>query len=222
MTDFYHESQTLPAEQALRELHRVVPEAVILGGWAVFLYAQGQKSTDVDIAVDYAQLGRLKSEYGAAVTKTTHLSKYFLELNKVEVDILVMKLSDTGVRIEDCIEPVRSLAGFRVVSPEGLLALKMCAWIDRRPTPKGQKDEADVIAVLMSIEINWDRYAEIVSKATRHYARDLPGAINRLLENAGTRQSWRYTKRHGQFPIRSPKEWGDMKKGLLKNVPRGA
>lgn len=219
MRDFYHESQTQPAEEALRTLHEIVPDAVILGDWAVFLYSQGQKSTDVDIAVDYAQLGRLKSEFGTALTKTTHLSKYVLELNKVGVDVLVMRLSDSGVPIEDCLEPIHSLAGFRVVSPEGLLALKLCAWMDRKATPKGEKDEADVIALLMSMDMDWTRYGEIAAKATRRYADGLPGAIHRLLGDAEIRQSWRYVKTHGSFPVKSPKGWSTVKKALLKKLP---
>ena len=219
MRDFYHESQTRAAENTLRELHKVVPTAIVLGGWAVFLYAQGQKSTDVDIAVDYSQLGRLKSEYGSAITKTNHLSKYVMELNKVGVDILVMNLSDSGVPIQDCVEPIRSFAGFQVVSPEGLLALKLCAWIDRMATPKGEKDESDVISLLMTIDMDWKRYAEIAAKASRKYALQLPGATRRLLNQAELRRSWRYTKTYGDFPVQNPASWSRVKKAIIAKLP---
>ena len=56
-------------------------------------------------------------------------------------------------------------------------------------------------------------------RATRRYADGLPGAIHRLLGDAEIRQSWRYVKTHGSFPITSPKEWSSVKKALLKKLP---
>src|SRR3989304_5248194 len=89
VNDFYRDAQVRGAGAGLTRLQRVVPDAVILGGWAVYLYARGQRSTDVDIAVDFGGLGQLQREFGPALTRNSNLRKYELIIDRVEVDIFV-------------------------------------------------------------------------------------------------------------------------------------
>ena len=72
MSDFYRDAQVRGAQAVLARLQNVVPDAVILGGWAIYLYARGQRSTDVDICVDFGGLGQLQREFGPALTRNNN------------------------------------------------------------------------------------------------------------------------------------------------------
>ena len=221
MTDFYRDDQTKAAQSVLARLQKIVPEAVILGGWAVFLYTHGQRSTDVDIAVDFPSFGRLQQDFGSLITKNNNLRKYELILDRVEIDILVVHFSNAGIPIEALIEPTRSLSGFRVMSPEGLLAMKLCAWIDRTGRPKGDKDEADVLSLLSVIPMDWGHYREILTKAEAKYRKLLPGVIARVVSSAEVRQNWRFMKVNGKAVVTNREQWKKLKSDLVVKVPKG-
>ena len=184
MNDFYRDAQVRGAQAVLARLQKVVPDAIILGGWAVYLYARGQRSTDVDIFVDFGGLGQLQREFGPTLTRNTNPRKYELIIDRVEVDVFVEHLSNSGVAIEELVEPSRMMMGFRVINPEGLLVLKLCAWIDRQGRTKGDKDEADVLSLLAVTPIDWTRYRAISAKAHGKYLDLLPGAVARLVSSA--------------------------------------
>ncbi len=221
MNDFYRDAQVRGAEAVLARLQRVVPDAVILGGWAVYLYARGQRSTDVDIAVDFGGLGRLQQEFGPALTRNSNLRRYELIIERVEVDIFVEHLSNSGVAIEELIEPSRTMMGFRVINPEGLLILKLCAWIDRQGRTKGDKDEADVLSLLSATPIDWTRYRAIIAKAHGKYLTLLPGAIARLVSSAEVRRTWQFVKVNGEATVASAPQWKRLKEEIAAKVPRG-
>lgn len=221
MNDFYRDAQVRGAEAVLARLQRVVPDAVILGGWAVYLYARGQRSTDVDIAVDFGGLGRLQQEFGPALTRNNNLRKYELIIERVEVDIFVEHLSNSGVAIEELVEPSRTMMGFRVINPEGLLILKLCAWIDRQGRTKGDKDEADVLSLLAVTPIDWTRYRALLAKAHGNYLAFLPGAIARLVSSAEVRRTWQFIAVNGEATVTSVAQWKRLKDELAGKVPRG-
>lgn len=221
MSDFYRDAQVRGAEAVLARLQRVVPDAVILGGWAIYLYARGQRSTDVDIFVDFGGLGRLQREFGSAVTRNNNLRKYELIIDRVDVDIFVEHLSNSGVAIEELVEPSRPMMGFRVINPEGLLVLKLCAWIDRQGRTKGDKDESDVLSLLAVTPIDWTRYRAIITKAHGKYLALLPGAVARLVSSAEVRRTWQFIKVNGEATVTSAPQWKRLKEEIAANVPRG-
>ncbi|MHB8696171.1 MAG: hypothetical protein ACYDHH_33585 [Solirubrobacteraceae bacterium] len=183
MNDFYRDAQVRGAQAVLARLQRVVPDAVILGGWAVYLYARGQRSTDVDIFVEH--------------------------------------VSNSGVAIEELVEPSRMMMGFRVINPEGLLVLKLCAWIDRQGRTKGDKDEADVLSLLAVTPIDWTRYRAIIAKAHGTYLALLPGAVARLVSSAEVRRTWQFIKVNGEATVTSTPQWKRLKAEIAAKVPRG-
>lgn len=221
MSEFYRDDQVRAAQSVLARLQRVAPDAVILGGWAVYLYAHGQRSHDVDIAVDFDSFSHLQREFGALITKNNNLRKYELVIDGAEVDILVVHFSNAGIPIEHLLEPTQRIGGFRVMSPEGLLAMKMCAWIDRVNRPKGDKDEADVLSLLSSVDLDWDRYRSVIAKADQPYRGRLPGAIARLISSAEVRQTWRYVKVDGRATVSNAAQWKILKTEVATAVPRG-
>lgn len=221
MTEFFRDDQVRAAQSMLARLQQVAPDAVVLGGWAVYLYARGQRSTDVDIAVDFDSFSRLQHEFGDLISKNSNLRKYELKVGDVEVDILVIHFSNAGIPIEHLLEPTQRIRGFRVMSPEGLLAMKMCAWLDRAGRPKGDKDEADVLSLLSAISFDWDRYRADIAKARGRYRQLLPGSIARLVASAELRATWRYIKVHGKSSVTSPAQWKAFRQRLATAVPRG-
>ena len=221
MSEFYRDAQVRGAQAVLARLQQVVPDAIVLGGWAVYLYARGQRSTDVDIFVDFGGLGRLQQEFGPALTKNNNFRKYELIIDRVEVDVFVEHLSNSGVAIEKLVEPARAMMGFRVINPEGLLVLKLCAWIDRQGRTKGDKDEADVLSLLAATPLDWARYREILPKAQGRYLELLPGAIARLVSSAEVRRTWQFIKVNGEATVTSAPQWKRLKEEISAKVPRG-
>ena len=221
MSEFYRDAQVRGAQAVLARLQSVVPDAVILGGWAVYLYARGQRSTDVDIYVDLGGLGQLQREFGPALTKNNNLRQYELIIDRVEVDVFVEHLSNSGVAIEELVEPSKLMMRFRVINPEGLLVLKLCAWIDRQGRTKGDKDEADVLSLLAATPMDWTRYRAIIAKAHGTYLALLPGAIARLVSSAEVRRTWQFIKVNGEATVRSAPQWKRLKEELAASVPRG-
>lgn len=221
MNDFYRDAQVRGAETVLARLQRSVPDAIILGGWAVYLYARGQRSTDVDIFVDFGGLGQLQREFGPALTRNNNLRKHELIIDRVEVDIFVEHVSNSGVAIEELVEPSRTMMGFRVINPEGLLVLKLCAWIDRQGRTKGDKDESDVLSLLAATPIDWTRYREMIAKAHGKYLELLPGAVARLVSSAEVRRTWQFIKVNGDATVTSAPQWKRLKEEIAAKVPRG-
>lgn len=208
MTQFYADAITRESEDLLRRLRTIAPDAVVLGGWATFLLAGGQRSRDVDVAVTPSELTALQREFGAGLTKNMNLRKYEVTQNGIDLDILVSFFSNPGIPIEEVMDRTRVIEGFHVVSPEGLLLLKLCAWIDRQGRPKGDKDEVDVITLLRTIEMDWDAYRRYTGLAEPSYRRQLEGAIGRLIVAASIRRNWRaLLDEHGRPAVTSEHAW---------------
>ncbi|MGC8558932.1 MAG: hypothetical protein ACP5NC_08115 [Nitrososphaeria archaeon] len=119
----------------------------LIGGWAVHLYAKLLKSRDINVVVDYEGLEKISMLFG--LIKNERLKKYEAKLGRVDVDIYVPYYSKLPIPPEDLLEKFRaSLAGFRTVKPEALLALKLGAFADRKDSVKGYKDAVDVLGLL--------------------------------------------------------------------------
>ena len=52
MTEFYHDLITEESFKILQEFGKKF-KFILIGGWAVFLYAKSLKSKDIDIVIDY-------------------------------------------------------------------------------------------------------------------------------------------------------------------------
>ena len=73
MAEFYHELITEKSFKTLQELRKKF-KFILIGGWAVFLYTKSLKSKDIDMVIDYDELGRIKKAY--ALSKNDRLKKY--------------------------------------------------------------------------------------------------------------------------------------------------
>ncbi len=121
---------------------------VLLGGWAAWLLTKRAKSHDIDILVDFSELGRLRSDYPAL--KANHrLKKYEIPADGFDIDIYVPHYSTTLALPPEYVQQrTLPVEGFRVPTPPVLLALKLGAWRERRNSDKGQKDLEDIRGLL--------------------------------------------------------------------------
>ncbi|MEK9180214.1 MAG: hypothetical protein AAB897_02270 [Patescibacteria group bacterium] len=160
---FYHDSTTDKSFRFLSELKKRY-RFVLIGGWAVFLYTHSLKSKDIDIVLDYDELGRLREEFIA--NKNDRLKKYEIKTGEFDVDIYVAHYSDLGLPAEKIREAAVARDGFLAPPLEMLLLLKLYAWRDRRGTVKGRKDELDILSLAFLPEFDWRRYKAMVKEFT--------------------------------------------------------
>lgn len=157
---YYHDLITQKSFELLKDLKRRY-DFILIGGWAVFLWTKNLKSKDIDIAVDLPQLEKLKADYD--LTKNERLKKYEIKLQEIDVDIYVSYYSNPGLPAEDLPKYATLLEGFLVLKPEALLILKQKAFLERRGTPKGEKDKLDILSLAMLPNFDPLKYQAILS-----------------------------------------------------------
>ncbi len=161
MEEFYHDSVTDKSFQFLREMNKKY-RFVLIGGWAVFLYTRALKSKDIDIVLDYAELGMFRKDF--TVSKNDRLRKYEIKTGEFDVDVYVSHYSDLGMPVEYVVESAIRREGFSVPSLEILFMLKLHAWQERQGSIKGRKDEIDILAIAFLEEFDWPEYLKKIGK----------------------------------------------------------
>lgn len=158
---YYHNLVTQKSWEELQMLNKLV-DFVLIGGWAAYLYTKTLKSKDIDIIIEFDQIGKLEKHY--YLIKNDRLKKYEAIINQVEIDIYLPHYSQIGIPVEDLLKHKQNLEGFTVLEADYLLALKMYTISQRGRTPKGRKDFIDIISLLNSRIINWKNFYEIIQK----------------------------------------------------------
>lgn len=146
MADFYNDLVTAKSWQTLQNLKRQI-NFVLIGGWAVWLYTHSLKSKDIDIIVDYDQLGKLRTLY--PLIKNERLAKYEARNEEVQIDIYLPHYSQIGIPTEEIVEETQTIDTFLVPKIETLLTLKLYVYNQRKLSPKGQKDRLDILSLLL-------------------------------------------------------------------------
>lgn len=147
--EFFHKAVVERSWAALLEL-RGRCDFVLIGGWAVWLYARGPRSRDIDIVVDYSELARLRCDF--RLLKDGKLRKYGIRADGFDINIYVPHWSVMlALPPEFVLARAQAREGFRVPDPETLLGLELGAWSERRGSLKGSKDEADIRALLLLV-----------------------------------------------------------------------
>lgn len=77
---------------------------VLIGGWAVFLYAAALKSKDIDVIVAFEELARMREQFN--LSKNERLQKYEIQGEGFDVDIYVPHWSFLGLPPDFVLEPV--------------------------------------------------------------------------------------------------------------------
>jgi len=158
---YWHDLITEKSFKILKEFRKEY-QFILIGGWAVFFYTKSLKSKDVDIIVDFEELGKLKKEFD--VFKNDRLRKYEIKKEGIDIDIYVPFYSNPGLPAEEIKNYLVSREGFRLPVPEVLLILKQKAHQERKESPKGEKDKIDILALLNLVPLDWNLYKKILQK----------------------------------------------------------
>lgn len=159
--EFWHESTTQESYKKLQEMSKEL-DLTVIGGWGVWLWTKQHKSKDIDIIVDFGELGRIKEKY--TLEKNEHLRKYEIKMPDFDVDIYVPFYSRLELPVEDMIKERVKIEGINTISCEALLILKQGAEINRRGTIKGQKDIIDILTILIYAPVNFKKYFNLLEK----------------------------------------------------------
>jgi len=145
---YYHDLITQKSWQLLLSLKKKY-DFVLIGGWAVYLYARTLKSKDIDLILDYPALEKLKEEF--PVAKNDRLKKYETKTEETDIDIYLPYYSELGLPADEVIKLTTMLENFKVPDVEILALLKAKALLERKNSVKGRKDLIDLVS-LFSLE----------------------------------------------------------------------
>jgi len=160
MAEYYHNLVTDKSFQILQDFKRRY-DFILIGGWAVYLFAKNLKSKDIDCIVDHSALQKIRVAH--TLVKNERLKKYEIHIEEIDIDIYVRHYSDLGIPIEAIEEHTVQREGFVLPRPEILLLLKQKAYADRQGTPKGEKDRIDIVSLLTRVpDFDWGFYKKII------------------------------------------------------------
>lgn len=202
--DFWHNfitEKSFQTLQALRKNHSFV----LIGGWAIFLYTKQLKSKDVDIVVGAETLGQLKQNFD--VIKNERLKKYEIKMEGFDVDIYVPFWSELGLPLDYVLETATSIEGFNVPAKEILLCLKIFTYGQRKGGLKGKKDKIDVVSLLYFNNVNFKKFADIL---TKFGLENLFTELKEILNSGVEMRELNLNK----------KQYADLKKRILKSLPQ--
>ena len=157
--DYWHDILTERSWEILQGIKKDF-RFILIGGWAVYLWAKTHKSKDIDIIVDFDTLSELKKKYD--LRKNANLRKYEIRKEEIDIDVYVPHYSRLIIPIEEI--EAEDIEGFSVAKPEYLLILKQGAEIERRESGKGEKDRIDILSLLFNYSINFQVYYNILEK----------------------------------------------------------
>ncbi len=158
---FYHDLITQKSWKELKKLSKTT-KFVLIGGWAVYLYAKTLKSKDIDILIEYSEIAKLKKNYD--FIKNERLKKYEARRGEIQIDVYLPHYSELGIAVEDLMNQKTSIEGFDVLKKEYLIALKLFTLKARGRTVKGQKDFLDLLSLFITVEVNRNILNNIISK----------------------------------------------------------
>ena len=200
---YWNELVTQRSWEKLQEMKRKKLHFVLIGGWAIWLYARSHKSKDIDIIVDFEELNKLKQMFN--LKKNDRLKKYEFYLDEIDVDVYVQHFSRLSLPTEEAAKKTKEIEGFTVVSQETLLILKQGAEKARGKSEKGLKDRLDIMELLLKTEVDFSEYNKMLQK------HGLQEFKQRLVE---TVQSFK----EGKYLNLNPRELKKSKQQLLKRI----
>lgn len=158
--DYYNELTTQKSWQILTQLRKDF-SFILIGDWAVFLYAQSLKSKDIDLVLEFTELEKMRQKF--AVTKNERLKKYEARAEEAEIDLYLPFYSNPGLPAEEIKKWTQNLEGFLIPQKEVLLILKLKAYSERKGTVKGRKDLIDIVSLLNLPDFDWLFFQKIIS-----------------------------------------------------------
>ena len=144
---------------------------ILMGGWAIYLYSQLQKSRDIDIIVSYESFSVISNDY--PIKKNMALKEYEIKFRDFDVDIYLPHFSRLSVPPSDILDLYSTVVdNIKVPTIETLLTLKLGAYSDRLNSIRGDKDSLDIVGLLSRVDINMGELKKIFRKYNLHHFHD--------------------------------------------------
>jgi len=161
MRQFWHSDIIEKSFRFLIELNREF-NFILIGGWAVYFWSRKMKSRDIDIVVDFLELGKIRKRY--SLIRNSRLRKYEIKFREFDVDIYLPYYSKIGFPLNRLSDYIQNIEGFNVPKVEVLLLMKLFVFSNRKGSVKGEKDKIDIIGLLDSVEIDWLEFKRLCRK----------------------------------------------------------
>lgn len=149
---FWNNEKTDKSFNALNRIAKQL-DFVLIGGWAVYLYTNMQRSEDVDIAVGYESLDYFR-RFGIRDYEGINVKYSVLEDGTV-VDLFIEEYSDKDlpIPVNIIMKNYVRVGEIKVVSIELLFILKLWGYF-RFDEIKHRKDVIDVLSLLFYGNVN--------------------------------------------------------------------
>jgi hypothetical protein len=154
MTDWrYSSKQTENSREVLDELLALIPNAVLIGGWASWVRTKGPMSHDIDLIISHAERNQIGA-IAVDMSESTHVGarKWRATYRDIHVDLYVPHQSRLGeelkLRTEDLTDFVEVVESYRVLTVGAHIATKWAGLMDRPYTLPGQKDRYELLQLL--------------------------------------------------------------------------
>jgi hypothetical protein len=159
--------------QVLENL-KTIADFVLIGGWGVYLWTRKLKSRDIDLYIDQPNFYKLQSELqqrNYAVKRNVRLRKFEAIIGDVEVDIYTPFMCNLAIPCSDIFNKklYSVIERFKVAIPETMILLKANAALQRWHTEKGVKDRADIISLLIFVDIKVELLKQILGKYDKQH-----------------------------------------------------
>ena len=158
--EYWNEIATQKSWEILQKIGKEL-DFVLIGGWAVYLWAKSHKSKDIDIVINHEELNKLKLNYN--LKKNDALKKYEIMIDDIDIDIYLPFYSKLPL-LGNISNYASKVEGFKVMRPEALLVLKQAAEVSRQNTEKGLKDRIDIMDLLLKCQMDFAEYKNILQK----------------------------------------------------------
>ena len=158
--EYWNEIATQKSWEILQKIGKEL-DFVLIGGWAVYLWAKSHKSKDIDIVINHKELNKLKLNYN--LKKNDNLKKYEIRIDDIDIDIYLPFYSKLPL-LGNISNYASKVEGFKVMRPEALLVLKQAAEVSRQNTEKGLKDRIDIMDLLLKCQMDFAEYKNILQK----------------------------------------------------------
>lgn len=171
------------------EIQEWFPEGVaFIGGIAVYAHAMAKdetaqyaaKSHDADFMILLPEFVDLRDI--EALTPNRRLGKQQFVKNGYEFDVYVEGQNDLPVPAAEALVSSEIKSGLRVACCEHLLVLKAAALLDRRGSAKGDKDEDDIVRIMLVADaLDTDKLSRLTDAFVSEIERAVAGdAVLRL------------------------------------------
>jgi len=203
--DFWNDISTRKSWDLLKKLNKQF-NFVVIGGWGIYIWTHAQKSKDIDfILIDWEDLEKIKENYEPK--KNDRLKKYEIIVDEIDVDIYLPHYSKFLIPAEHLITLNVVREGFKVLKPEALLILKQQALEDRKDSIKGQKDRVDVLSLLISEAVDFNKYQQILEE---YKLQNLSKELKKMIKLS--QEEFKYLN------ITNPRKIKQLKEKWIKNL----